>query len=76
MIAPDPNPGGVHQVDRHAADLHEFFHGIPSRPGNIGHDCPLLHQQRVEKGTLAHVRLANDGRPQTVFQCPADESGP
>ena len=60
-------------VDEHIAAQLVFIHGVHRVPGGAGHvadDDPLLPQDVVHQGALAHVGLADDGHLDEILVLP------
>ena len=52
----------IDQAQQNSAKLHAFFHGIPGRSRNFGHDSAVIAQQRIQERAFPRVGQADNGR--------------
>ena len=51
---------GVDQPEHHPAEFHPFFHGVPGRPGDFGHDGAVISEQRIQKRAFPGIGQPDD----------------
>ena len=61
-----PYAGSVYETEQNPVDNTCFFHRVAGGSGNVGHDCPVVLQQCVQKSTLATVRRTDYGYRNSV----------
>ena len=66
--------GCINEPQRDAAQIDDFFDGVPRGPGQLAHDCAFISEQQIEQARFTDIRCAVDNGAHAFAEHPIDST--